>query len=167
MEAELSRLCCREQIIIEGQTFHSKQLLAAPEVDNAIVGRWLILRAWRWLIRDNEMEKRYSDAYDKNNAQAKDMEDDFDMAYRVVIPAPLGRSIMKVNEKDDRYSDEEEYATTLESDEAAREICKRSSNWKKRHPVMAVIITLPLGLRKLRAEFRRRVEAWKHLSSLA
>ena len=32
---------------------------------------------------------------------------------------------------------------------------------------MAVIITLALGLWKLRAELRRRVEAWKHLSSLA
>ena len=27
VEAELSRLCCREQMILEGQTFHSKNLL--------------------------------------------------------------------------------------------------------------------------------------------
>ena len=32
---------------------------------------------------------------------------------------------------------------------------------------MAVVITLALGLRKLRAELRRRVEAWENLSSLA
>ena len=74
---------------------------------------------------------------------------------------------MKVTEKDDSYSDEEEYATTLESDEVAREIGKRSSKWKKQQPVMTVVIILAFGLRKLRAELRRRVEAWKHLSSLA
>ena len=37
------------------------------------------------------------------------------MACRAVIPAPLGRAIMKINENDDRYSDEEEYATTIEN----------------------------------------------------
>ena len=74
---------------------------------------------------------------------------------------------MKTNEKYYKYSDEEEYATTIESDEAAREIGKRNNNWKKQQPVMTVIITLALGLRKLRAELRRRVEAWKDLQFLA
>ena len=89
------------------------------------------------------------------------------MAYRVVIPAPLSRAIMKINENDDGYSDPEEYAKTIEFDEAAREIGKRNNKWKKQQPVMTVIITLALGLGKLRAELRRRVEAWKDLSSLA
>ena len=51
-------------------------------------------------------KKRYSDAYDKNSAQAMEMEDEFDMGYRAVFPAPLGRAIMKIIEKYDRYSDE-------------------------------------------------------------
>ena len=92
-------------MIAEGQAFHSKKLLVARENDNAIADRWPILRAWRWLVRDSERETQYSDAYDKNIAKAMEMEDEFDMAYRAVIPAPLGRAIMKINEKDNRYSD--------------------------------------------------------------
>ena len=41
--------------------------------------------------------KRYSDAYDKNSAQAMEVEDEFDMAYKAVILAPLGRAIMKIS----------------------------------------------------------------------
>ena len=55
------------------------------------------------------------------------MEDEFDMACRAVILAPLGRAIMKVNEEDDRYSDDEGYAAALESDEVAREIEKKKT----------------------------------------
>ena len=127
VEAEWFRLCRREQIIIEGQTFHPKTLPVALEEDSAIADRWPILRAWRWLVKDSEKETRYSDFYKKNNMQAIETEDAFDMAYGAIITLPLGWAIMKIIEKDDRYSDDEEYATTLESYEAASEFGKRKN----------------------------------------
>ena len=90
VEAELSRLCCREQIILEGQTFHSKKLPVALEESHAIADRWPILRAWRWLVRGSEKETRYTDSYDKNSMQAIETEDAFDMAYGAIITLPLG-----------------------------------------------------------------------------
>ena len=56
VEAELCRRCCRERMILEGQTFHSKKLPVAFEEDLAIADRWSILRARRWLVRDSEKE---------------------------------------------------------------------------------------------------------------
>ena len=50
------------------------------------------------------------------------MEDKFDMAYRAIVPAPLGWAIMKINKDEDTYSDDEEYATILETDGASQEL---------------------------------------------
>ena len=54
----------------------------------------------------------------------------------------------------------------METDGANHEIERRTSKWKKQQPVMSVVMTLALGLRKRRSELRRRVEAWKELTSL-
>ena len=55
----------------------------------------------------------------------------------------------------------------LETNGAAREIEKRTNKWKKQQPIITVAMTLALGLRTMRAELRRRVEAWKELTTLA
>ena len=124
-------------------------------------------RAWRWLVRDNVKEKRYSDAYEKDRANAIDMEDEFDMAYRAIVPAPLERAIMKINKDEDAYSDDAEHATILETDGATHKIEKRTNKLKKQKPVITVVMILALGLRKMRAELRRRVIAWTELMVLA
>ena len=49
------------------------------------------------------------------------MEDEFDLAYRASVPASLGWAIIKTNELEDTYSDNEEYAMILETDDATRE----------------------------------------------
>ena len=90
--------------------------------------------------------------------KAIDMEDEFDMAYRAIVPAPSGWAIMKINKDEDTYSDDEDFATILETDGANHEIEKSNSRWKKQ-PVLAVVITLALGLGKFRANFD---VVWKH-----
>ena len=72
------------------------------------------------------------------------MEDDFGLAYRAIVPAPLGWAIMKTNELEDTYSDNEEYATILETDDATRETERRTNKWKKQLLVITIVMTLAL-----------------------
>ena len=95
------------------------------------------------------------------------MEDEFDLAYRAIVPAPLGWAIMKTNELEDTHSDNEEYATILETDDATSETQKGTNKLKKQLPLITIAMTLALGLRKMRPELRRRANAWKELMSLA
>ena len=74
---------------------------------------------------------------------------------------------MRINQLEETCSDNEEYTTILESDDATRETEKRTNKWKKQLPVITIVVTLALGLRKMRAELRRRVNAWKELMSFA
>ena len=91
------------------------------------------------------------------------MEDEFDMAYRGVIPARLGWAIPKIKKEEDIYSDDDEHATILKTEGARREMEKRMAKRKQQQSVITIVMTLVLGIRKMRAELRRRVDAWKEL----
>ena len=79
------------------------------EEDPTLANRWSILRPWRWLVRDNDKEQRHSDTYDTDRVTANAMEDEFDLAYRAMVPAPLGWAIMKTNQLEDTCSDNKEF----------------------------------------------------------
>ena len=66
------------------------------EEDPTLANRWPILRAWRWLVRDSDKEQRHSDTYATHRITASAMEDEFDLAYRAIVPARLGWAIMKI-----------------------------------------------------------------------
>ena len=55
----------------------------------------------------------------------------------------------------------------IETENAARETERSTNKWKQQQPVITVVTTLALGLRKMRAELRRRLEACKELATLA
>ena len=59
----------------------------------------------------------------------------------------------------------EEVATLLDPSRLCKEDEDRIALWQKQRPVIMVVTALALGLRKLRAEVRRRVDAWKSLAS--
>ena len=61
----------------------------------------------------------------------------------------------------------EEVATLLDARCIANEVEGTAALWRFQRPAMTVVTTLALGLRKLRAEVRRRVEAWKTLAGSA
>ena len=54
--------------------------------------------------------------------------DEFDMAYRAMVTAPLGWAIMKINKDEDTYADEGEYATILKTYNATRQTEKKRTN---------------------------------------
>ena len=60
----------------------------------------------------------------------------------------------------------EEEATILESNLIMQESERRARLWKSQKPTTTVVTILALGLRKLRAELRQRIDAWKIMSAM-
>ena len=125
--------------------------------------RWPILSAWRWLVRIPAREEvlRTAPAGQSDPVQ----ETAFDLAYRCVLPAAIGYAIHTVQIPLVCQEAAEDYATIFDSLLICKEQEALASLWKKQKPTILVVTTLALGLRKLRAEVRRRVGAWKILAS--
>ena len=81
------------------------------------------------------------------------------------MPAALGRAIQNVYlEKEDKDPDAEDFATTYGPAQAAQDADRRGALWRSQLPAIMVTTTLVLGVRRLRAQLRRRVDAWKALA---
>ena len=68
-------------------------------------------------------------------------------------------------EEDAIYLEREGYATSMETTNAAGETETRAAKWKQQ-PVMTIVITFAPGLRKMRAELIRRMDAWKEFARI-
>ena len=89
------------------QDFHAAKPPASAEEDTANASRWPILWAWRWLARDTEKYESFSELYENEKMKAIDVEDEFDLAYRGIVPALLGRATQRIGkEEDDNYSED-------------------------------------------------------------
>ena len=122
-----------------------------------------ILSAWHWLVRIQAKEAALNAAV-SSGASMSDLEGPFDLAYRCVLPAPLGYAIHKVEAPPVPEPVIEEVATLLDASRVTKESEDTTALWKSQRPAIVVVTTLALGLRKLCAEVRRRVDAWKTLA---
>ena len=84
-----------------------------------------------------------------------------DLAYRCVLPSPIGYAIHKIEVHRVSEPTIEDVATLLDAPRMAKEAEARIALWRKQRPAVMVVTALALGLRRLRAEVRRRVDAWK------
>ena len=90
-----------------------------------------------------------------------------DLAYRCILLAPLGYAMHKMDLPPCAVETPEDVATIIDIRLAAKEAEERKALWRSQKPTFAVVTALALGLRRLRAEVRRRVDAWKTLAASA
>ena len=90
-----------------------------------------------------------------------------DLAYRCILPAPLGYAMRKMDLPPCAVETPEDVATIMDIRLATKEAEERKALWRSQKPACAVVTALALGLRRLRAEVRRRVDAWKTLPASA
>ena len=83
-----------------------------------------------------------------------------------LLPAALGYAIHKVKYLQTIGESYEEDATILNSTIILQETERRAMLWKSQKPTTMVVTILALGLRKLRAELRRRTDAWKIIATI-
>ena len=82
------------------------------------------------------------------------------------MPAALGRAIQKTLAENVEYaSDGDEYAIIYDTDRAGQDADKRATLWLAQQPSITITTTLVMGLRRMRAKLRRRIEAWKALAT--
>ena len=98
---------------------------------------------------------------------APELETAMDLAYRCVLPSPIGYAIHKMEVPRVSEPTIEDVATLVGVRRLSMEDEDRITMWQKQRPVIMVVTALALGLRRLRAEVRRRVDAWKILASSA
>ena len=67
-------------MIQAGKHVHAAEPPVPAEDDTTNVGKWSILRAWRWIVRDSEKERMFSELYDSDKIKAIEVEDAFDLA---------------------------------------------------------------------------------------
>ena len=126
--------------------------------------RWPILSAWKWIVRNPLRENAFRSPLDGHSASIQ--EGAFDLAYRAVLPAALGYAIHRMDQPRIGVDPTEEEATICDSSLITMESERRSKLWKAQRPTTMVVTILALGLRKLRADLRQRVDAWKNIAVL-
>ena len=101
------------------------------------------------------------------DSDTSEPESPMDLAYRGVLLSPMGHAIHKIEVPRVSEPTIEDVATLLDAPRLSKEAEDRIALWRKQRPAIMVVTALALGLRRLRAEVRRRVDAWKILAASA
>ena len=97
VETELSSLGCTQELI-DAAKKHFSDAISLPLYlpSDHCIARWPILSAWHWLVRIPAKEAVLN-ALRSPDVDASDTETPMDLAYRCVLPSPLGYAIHRVD----------------------------------------------------------------------
>ena len=164
VERELSSIQCTQTLIDAANTYVTSISSPLSHLPSELcVSKWPILSAWWWLVRIPAKEAALSSPLP--GSDAPEPETAMDLAYRCVLPSSIGYAIHKMEVPLVSEPTVEDVATLLDMRRLCKEDEDRIAIWQKQRPVIMVVTALALGLRRLRAEVRRRVDAWKILAS--
>ena len=167
VERELASLQCTQALIDAANKYAAGISIPLSYLPSEqCVSRWPILSAWRWLVRIPAKEAALC-VLPSPDPDAPELETAMDLAYRCVLPSPIGYAIHKMEVPRVSEPTIEDVATLVDVRRLSMEDEDRITMWQKQRPVIMVVTALALGLRRLRAEVRRRVDAWKILASSA
>ena len=171
VEAELGVGGAGERLRVEADLWWASEAVAgrhAGDISAAAAARWPTLAAWRWLVPVREREELVGVDV-TSSAPGAAMEGPADLAYRCVMPRALG----KVLDSQEGASlqvcaseEGEEYGTIHDAPTLEREAAARTRACAKRANAVRVTTSLLLGIRKLRAEYAVRIQAWRQLREL-
>ena len=139
------------------------------DVPPATAGRWPILTAWRWLVPMPTREQLYGAEPRGRSEEGVRMEYAMDMGYRALMPRQLGKALCCPTEADVEgvgVEATEDYATARQLGQAMEEQHGRSKAAREIWPTVRLTTLLVIGLRKIRAEYAQRTQAWIRLARL-
>ena len=159
VERELASLQCTQALIDAANKYGAGISIPLSYLPSEqCVSRWPILSAWRWLVRIPAKEAALC-VLPSPDPDAPELETAMDLAYRCVLPSPIGYAIHKMEVPRVSEPTVEDVATLVDVRRLSMEDEDRVTMWQKQRPVITVVTALALGLRRLRAEVRRRVDA--------
>ena len=137
--------------------------------------RWPALCAWGWLVPMAEREAVFGCVGNGHSREGTEAERGEDLAYRAVLPRPLGRLLCvgdpitqregetAPDQPDDGFASDEEFSTSRQPKDARAEASRMTARRAHYAPAVRVCHLLAFGLRRARAEYYRRVRAWAAL----
>ena len=132
--------------------------------------RWPLLSAWRWLVPIPDRESLLSVDVNGSSAVSTSRETGSDLAYRGVLPLQLGVALCRSGSSDSSSADcadMESFATLAQPAALASELDRLAQSQHRFLPAIRTVQALLLGLRRIRAEYQRRIEAWLRLACAA
>lgn len=126
-----------------------------------------------------EREAVYGADVGHHSAEGVRQEGAADLAYRGVMPRALGDALSdesagtttvapgSVESVEYEPEEDEAYATRREVDDALQEAFRRAGALRRHRAAIRITTLLILGLRRIRAEYSRRIEAWKTMWELS
>jgi hypothetical protein len=179
VELELSRHVDRSALLAEAELWIADEREKGCEAFFAPVSasasdRWPILSAWHWLVSMPERELIYDADTNGHSAEGVRQEYSMDLGYRALLPRRLGKLLCSLAHRSpsshvpapaEDLAEEavEEFATAREPGLAAEEAARCSLRKRQVLPAVQVTCLLILGLRKIRAEYALRVDAFCQL----
>ena len=128
-----------------------------PDPTAHITNTWPILAAWRWLVTLPSREPLLSRDVDGHSAAAVSQECAWDLGHRAILPSVLGRALCQREPPPDL----EEYSVWRHTEQTTREAEQLQHRHDHIRPAVKCVTLLLLGLRRIRVEYARRIEAWK------
>ena len=168
VELELASLGCTQDLISAAEKHFAGTTCPPSHLPSSYcTGKLPILSAWRWLVRIPAKEALLNARCSPHSPDTSEPEGPMDLAYRCVLPSPLGYAIHKIDIPPEGEPTIEDDATLLDMHRLSKEAEDRLALWRAQRLAIMVVTALALGLRRLRAEVRRRVDAWKILAASA
>ena len=171
LEAELHSLCGAEVLLScaaswraeMGRLGRSHEL---GQVGAGVARRWPCLAAWRFAVPIPEREHILSSDVNSSSQSAVAAELPFDLAYRAVMCAELGRALCRhclpVSEPERAP---ESFSTLQQPRDVQNDLHQIAQRKARFLPAVQFTSLLVLGLRRIRVEYAKRLTAWRACAS--
>ncbi|CAE7204856.1 unnamed protein product [Symbiodinium sp. CCMP2592] len=171
METLLGQLVEREQLLQRATVWRQEcrqqgraHLIPHPSAQDA--REWPVLASWRWLVTLPGREALLSQDVGGHSATAVAHERGWDMGHRAILPSVLGRTLCRLpppRTEREPPEDLEEYAVWRHTEQTTREAEQLQHRHARIRPAVECVSLLLLGLRRIRVEYARRINAWKQM----
>ena len=137
-------------------------------VETSHARRWPCLAAWRFAVPIPQREPFLSSDTNSSSRTAVAAELPFELAYRAVLSAELGRALCcHCSSPSDDVESTESFSTLYHPTEVQREVGSAERRRARFLPAIRFTSLLVLGLRRIRIEYAKRISAWRACASVS
>eukprot|EP00435_Cladocopium_sp_Y103_P008414 s515_g2.t1 len=175
LEAELVCICGEEVLMSRASSWRSAvgQQGRAHELGSVGAGdarRWPCLAAWRFAVPIPQREHFLSSDTNSSSKSAVAAELPFDLAYRAVLCAELGRALCcnsSLLPGAEEVGWSESFSTLHHPSEVQQDVCRAEQRKVRFLPAIRFTSLMVLGLRRIRVEYAKRIAAWRACASVS
>lgn len=171
LEAELRSLCGEELLLARASSWRAEvgrqgRSHELGSIDIGAARRWPCLTAWRFAVPIPQREPILSSDVNSSSQSAVAAELPFDLAYRAVMCADLGRVLCQHSSVVDVGGASESFSTIHQPGDVQTDLRHMAQRKTRFLPAVRFTSLLVLGLRRIRVEYAKRLAAWRTCASV-